>query len=69
MGVTGGSFTEVSRMGMPSMTDFLRPETNRYKNPFGTEIAQFRTSQGGMSRMAVSWDLPSDHGVKGRVRG
>ena len=56
-------------MGMPSMTDFLRPETNRYKNPFGTEIAQFRTSQGGMSRMAVSWDLPSDHGVKGRVRG
>ena len=31
---------------------------NRYKNAFGTEIALFRTSEGGMSRMAVSWDTP-----------
>ncbi len=69
VGVTGGSFTEVCGMGMPSRVDHLRPENNRYKNPFGTEISLFRTSEGGMSRMAVSWDTPGDHGEKGRIRG
>ncbi len=69
MGVTAGSFTEVSCMGMPSVTDWLRPENNPYKNPFGTEIAMFRTSEGGMSRMAVSWDTPGNHGEMGRIRG
>jgi hypothetical protein len=51
------------------MVDHLKPENNRYKNPFGTEIALFRTSEGGMSRMAVSWDSPGDSGEKGRIRG
>ncbi len=69
VGVTGGSFTEVSCMGMPSAKELLRPENNRYKNPFGTEIALFRTSEGGMARMAVSWDTPGDSGEKGRIRG
>jgi len=69
MGVTGGSFTEVSCMGMPSVVSHLQPANNRYKNPFGTEIALFRTSEGGMSRMAVSWDTPGDGGERGRVRG
>ncbi len=69
VGVTGGSFTEVSCMGMPSILDHLRPENNRYKNPFGTEIALFRTSEKGMSRMAVSWDTPGFGGEMGRVRG
>ncbi|MFV1966142.1 MAG: Gfo/Idh/MocA family protein, partial [Pirellulaceae bacterium] len=69
VGVTGGSFTEVSCMGMPSIRDELKPENNRYKNPFGTEIALFRTSEGGMSRMAVSWDAPGYGGEVGRVRG
>lgn len=67
--VTGGSFTEVSCMGMPSIIGHLKPENNIYKNPFGTEIALFRTSEGGTSRMAVSWDTPGDHGERGRVRG
>ena len=58
IGVTGGSFTEVSCLGIPSIIDHLKPENNKYKNPFGTEIALFRTSEGGMSRMAVSWDSP-----------
>ena len=40
-----------------------------YKNAFGTEIALFRTSEGGMSRMAVSWDTPGFGGEMGRVRG
>jgi predicted dehydrogenase len=69
MGVTGGSFTEVCCLGMPSLTAWLQAENNRYKNPFGTEIAAFRTSEGGMSRMAVSWDTPGFSGEMGRVRG
>lgn len=69
VGVTDGSFTEVSCMGLPSRIRHLQPENNRYKNPFGTEIALFRTSEGGMARMAVSWDTPGDAGERGRVRG
>ena len=68
-GVTGGSFTEVSCMGIPSRIKHLQPENNRYKNPFGTEVALFRTSEGGMARMAVSWDTPGESGEKGRIRG
>jgi predicted dehydrogenase len=69
VGVTAGSFTEVSCMGIPSLVSHLQPANNRYQNPFGTEIALFRTSEGGMSRMAVSWDSPGDSGEKGRIRG
>jgi hypothetical protein len=69
IGVTGGSFTEVSCLGMPSVVPHLRPENNAYKNPFGSEIALFRTSEGGMARMAVCWDLPAIGGEMGRVYG
>jgi len=69
VGVTGGSFTEVSCMGMPSIRDELQPANNAYQNPFGTEIALFRTSEGGMARMGVSWDTPGFGGEIGRVRG
>jgi hypothetical protein len=69
VGVTGGSFTEVSCMGIPSVIDHLRPENNVYRNAFGTEIALLRTSEGGMSRMAVSWDSPGFGGEMGRMRG
>jgi len=69
IGVTGGSFTEVSCMGMPSIVPQLRPENNDYKNPFGSEIALFRTSEGGMSRMGVAWDIPTHGGERGRVYG
>jgi hypothetical protein len=69
VGVTGGSFTEVSCLGTPSIVKHLQPENNRYKNPFGTEIALLRTSEGGMARMAVSWDTPGYDGEMGRVRG
>lgn len=69
IGITGESFTEVSCMGMPSIVPHLRPENNDYKNPFGSEIALFRTSGGGMSRMAVSWDIPIHGGERGRVYG
>jgi predicted dehydrogenase len=67
--ITGGSFTEVSCMGMPSRIHHLKPANNRYKNAFGTEIASMRTSEGGMARMAVSWDTPGYEGEMGRIRG
>ena len=69
VGVTGGSFTEVSCMGMPSIVPHLQPENNDYQNPFGSEIAMFRTSEGGMSRMAVTWDILTNGGERGRVYG
>jgi predicted dehydrogenase len=69
IGVTGGNFTEVSCMGIPSRISHLQPANNRYRNPFGTEIALFRTSEGGMARMGVSWDTPGYGGEMGRVRG
>ena len=69
VGVTDGSFTEVSCVGIRSRIKHLQPENNRYKNPFGTEVALFRTSEGGAARMAVSWDTPGESGEKGRVRG
>lgn len=56
-------------MGSSSLREDMQPANNRYKNPFGTEIALFRTSEGGMSRMAVSWDTPGYPGERGRVRG
>lgn len=67
-GVTGLSFTEVSCMGVPSIIPHLQPKNNRYKNPFGTEIALFRTADGAMARMAVSWDTPGFSGEMGRIR-
>jgi hypothetical protein len=69
VGVGGGSFTEVSCMAMPSRVAHLQPANNRYQNPFGTEIALFRTSEGGMARMGVSWDTPGRGGEMGRIRG
>jgi predicted dehydrogenase len=69
VGVGAGSFTEVSCMGMPGTVKHLQPQNNVYKNAFGTEIALFRTSEGGMSRMAVSWDTPGAGGEMGRIRG
>jgi hypothetical protein len=54
---------------MPSILPELMPKNNAYKNPFGTEVALFRTSEGGMSRMAVSWDMLGAHGESGRIYG
>ncbi len=69
VGVTGGSFTEVCCMAMPCSKKLYQPGNNRYKNPFATEVALLRTSEGGMARMAVSWDTPGFGGEVGRIRG
>jgi hypothetical protein len=42
---------------------------NSYNNPFATEIALFRTSEGGMARMSRSADTPGFSGEIGRIRG
>ena len=67
--VSGGRMTEVSCLGMPSIYPEFQPGSNEYNNPFGTEVALFKTSEGGMSRMAVSWDMQDALGEKGRVYG
>ena len=67
--VSGGSFTEVSCMGKRSIVPHLMPENNPYKNPFGSEIALFRTNEDGMARMAVCWDIPGIGGEIGRIGG
>ena len=69
VGVTGGSFTEVSCIGNKCNLPQFQPENNVYKNPFGSEVALFKTSEGGMSRMAVAWDMPGLGGEVGRVSG
>ena len=70
VGVSGGSFTEVSCMGHAERRwNACSRRTTCTGIPFGTEIALFRTSDGGMSRMAVSWDTPGHGGEVGRVRG
>lgn len=67
--VSGESFTEVSCLGYKSTAEHLQADTNPHKNPFGTEIALLRSSGGGTSRMAISWDTPGVSGETGRNRG
>ncbi|MGL6193631.1 MAG: Gfo/Idh/MocA family protein [Thermoguttaceae bacterium] len=69
IGVTGKSFTEVSCMGFRSNIEAFDPKNNRYANPFSSEIALFRTSEGGSARMAVAWDTPGIGAENGRVHG
>ncbi len=67
--VSGGGFTEVSCLGMPSELEWLQSGGNAYGNVFGTEIALLRTTEGGMSRMLMSKDTAGHGGETGRVRG
>ena len=67
IGVTDGHYTEVSCVGFKS--EMERYQKNKYNNPFATEIALFKTSEGGTSRMSRSADTPGHHGEVGRVRG
>lgn len=69
VGVTRDSFTEVSCMAMPSILDPFQPGENAYGNIFDTEVALFRTSEGGMARMAVSWGTQGAGAESGHVRG
>ena len=70
IGVVNGSFSEVFAFGMPS--DFERyKQENQYNNRFSTEVALFRTNDGGMARMSKSMDSRGEGygGETGRIRG
>ena len=69
VGVTGKRFTSVSCGGFRGKIAHCQPDANAYKNPFSDEIALFRTSEGGTSRMAVCWGVQGYEGVHGRVFG
>ena len=66
VGVTDETFTDVSCLG--SLRDSDQPANNQYKNPFTSEIALFRTSEGGMARMART-RTPGLIDEVGRVQG
>ena len=69
VGVTDKTFTEVSCRGFRGDRPENQPGVNRYGNPFDTEVAFFGTSEGGMSRQAVTWGMEGSHGIIGRVHG
>ncbi|MFK7787915.1 MAG: gfo/Idh/MocA family oxidoreductase, partial [Phycisphaeraceae bacterium] len=65
----GGRLTEVSCVGMPSLYPEFNGGNNQHKNPFGTQVALFKTSEGGICRIAQSWDAQNAHGEQGRTYG
>ena len=67
--VTGKRFTRVSCNGFRGSLPQFQPENNRFKNPFDSETAMFRTSEGGASRMNTCWGIVGAHGEVGRVFG
>lgn len=67
--VTHGSFTEVMCVGITSDLPDFKDAKNPHGNSFGSEVALFKTSDGGAARMAVMWDSPGYHGETGRING
>jgi predicted dehydrogenase len=69
VGVTGKRFTTVSCQGFRGRVAMFQPGGNKFDNPFSDEIALFRTSEGGTSRMLVAWGIQGHGGEIGRVFG
>ncbi len=68
--VTHGHFTEVACIGTPADDIPIYGERkNPYGNPFRSEVAFFKTSDGGSARMTVAWGLPGYGGELGRCFG
>ncbi len=53
VGVTGKRFTSVSCHGFNAGIPSYAPGANKYNNPFTDEVALFKTSEGGSSRMLM----------------
>lgn len=66
---THGSFTEVMCVGIKSDLPDFKDGKNPHNNPFGSEVALFKTSDGGAARMGVMWDAPGYGGETGRING
>ena len=67
--VTHGHFTEVTCVGTSDDNPIYKERRNVYGNPFRSEVAFFKTSDGGSARMTVAWGLPGYHGELGRCFG
>ena len=67
--VTHGHFTEVTCVGTSDDSPIYKERQNPYGNPFRSEVAFFKTSDGGSARMTVAWGLPGYHGETGRCFG
>ena len=65
--VTHGRFTEVSCCARPSAGKNY--PNNRYRNPFASEVAYLKCSDGGSARMAVCYDMPCADREAGRCWG
>ena len=66
---THGSFTEVTCVGVKSDLRDFKDGANAYKNPYGSEVALFKTSDGGAARMMVAWGAPGYGAENGRIHG
>ena len=66
---THGSFTEVTCVGVKSDLRDFKDGANAYKNPYGSEVALFKTSDGGAARMMVAWGAPGYAAENGRTHG
>lgn len=67
--VTGLHFTQVSCQGFRGRIPQFQPAANSYQNPFDSEIALFRTAEGGASRISCCWGAAGSSGEYGHVRG
>lgn len=67
--VTHGAFTEVTCIGTSDPHPMYSARQNPYKNPFRSEVAFYKTTEGGTARMTVAWGLPGYHGEMGRCFG
>lgn len=68
IGVTDGTFMDVTCQGVRRKKGEHNYE-NAYNNPFKTEVALFRTSEGGLSRQILNWATPGASSENGRVFG
>jgi predicted dehydrogenase len=69
VGVTGKRFTFVSCIGFDAGFDAFKPGANRYDNHFSDEVALFKTSEGGSSRMLMCKGIHQLVEERGRVFG
>jgi len=69
VGVTGKRFTSVSCVGFNAGFAAYQPGANRYNNSFTDEVALFKTSEGGSSRMLMCKGIYNLTVERGRVFG
>ena len=69
VGVTAKRFTSVSCIGSNAGFSAYRPGANKYDNRFTDEVALFKTSEGGSSRMLMCKGIQSLIVERGRVFG